>query len=179
MTKMDWNNLCFIYTLIQTENGCSCLKEKFFISFHTEVKYKLLKPERTAWNCYFPIVEVLMQHSNSWHPKLLSWCLMRGEAEQLPACCSGTPPYRKATLREHSLSLTISTNDLTLPPVASCWLLLVSGTMLQAGSHRGRTKCIWSVKKKLHEATLPASAHSLKYEMLENNSSFIGLSDSN
>lgn len=26
-TKMDWNNSCFIFTLIQRENGCCCLRQ--------------------------------------------------------------------------------------------------------------------------------------------------------
>lgn len=128
------------------------------------MKYKVLTPKRIAWNCHFPILEVLRQHSNFWHPEPLSWCCMRGEAEQPPACCLGMFPYRRATVRENSLSLTSSTDDLTSPLVASCWLLLVSGTTLQAGSCRWRAKRIWPVKRKLHETdpyTFP------KYEMLQ------------
>lgn len=59
------------------QRGCGCLREwSFFISFQTEVKYKVLTPERIAWNCHFLILEVLRQHGNFWHLESLSCCML-------------------------------------------------------------------------------------------------------
>lgn len=134
----------------------------FFLSFQTEVKYKVLTPKRIPWNCHFPILEMLRQHSNFWYPEPAHWCRTRGEAEQPSACCLGMFSYRRATARENSLSLTSSTDDLTSPLVASCWHLLVRGSPLQVGSRTWRAKHLTREKKAVWEIIISYSTNKRK-----------------